>query len=426
MTVLSRNSIPIFDQLLSTLGNFLISLIAARLLSVSGFGIFSLAYALYVLFVGTVRGTVGHIVLSASHDLDSGPEHPWRAVCGAGVLAGIVGGIGLVIASIFLGGETGRTILVLALLLPLLILQDLLRHCFISAQRAYLALTNDAVWLVAIIPSVIVVRTFLPLSPVSLLLGWGLSGAIAGIIACFQGRTLPGLISGARWLKRVRHVVFPYFGEYLSASGGQQAAILALAPVAGIAAVAANRGTLVFFGPITVFCTAMYMILIPHATRLRDQPEALSRSVTLSACAISAGCIIWTGIGLVLPTGLGQAFLGHTWTAAKPLILPTGIGFAVSSAAIAALSGLRALRAVRYSLAARMWSLPLMLLLSLSFAAKWGALGYAIGNGLESVATGILIMLAFRRANATRGDRRNGLDQRKRAQHSARRRSPLR
>jgi O-antigen/teichoic acid export membrane protein len=175
---------------------------------------------------------------------------------------------------------------------------------------------------------------------------------------------------------------------------------------------------------VTVFAAGMYLVLIPYATRRRDDHKLLSRRIALSSILLASAAALWTALGYVIPTSIGHAFLGNSWSSAKPLLLPTGIAIGLVGAAFAPLSGLRALGASRFSFRARMWSLPLMLIFSLSFAAWRGALGFAAGSIVEAVITSYLLARAFHRANATQGAERDQLH-RRRARHAAPRSSLL-
>jgi O-antigen/teichoic acid export membrane protein len=408
-TFVGRFGLPVADQVASTLGNFLVAIIAARLLTKTDFGSFSIAYTVYILVVLIVRGTVGHMVLSPIRSENGRNGRLWSAALGTALIAGLVAAAASAAVGAALGGATGDALIAMAVVLPGLIVQDIWRHCFIAAGRPLSALLNDFLWLVAIVPAVELVRHVFSVTGGSLILAWGLTGVAAALVACVQGGDVPRPMRGWGWIHSNRHLATPYFGEVLCVSGSQQIAVLALAPIAGVATVAATRGVFVLFGPFTVFASGLFLALIPDANRLRGAPKELGRRLLVSSGIIFAAAILWTGAGYLIPDSAGRALLGQTWPAARPLILAAGLGMAVSGAMLGPVSGLRALRASRLSLNARLWTLPLMLFFSLSFAARWGAQGFVIGSSIESTISLALVARAFHRANSTRGIARDHL-----------------
>lgn len=408
-TFVRRFGLPVADQLVSTLGNFLAAIIAARWLTKADFGSFSIAYTVYILVVLVLRGTVGHMVLSPISSGEGRTRRPSAAALGAAAIAAVVAAAASAAVGVALGGATGNALIAMAIVLPGLIVQDIWRHCFIAAGRPLAALLNDFLWLIAIWPAVELVRHFYTVTSGSLILAWGLAGIAAAFVACIQGWGVPRPILGLHWIGSNRHLAIPYFGEVLCVSGSQQIALLALAPIAGVTAVAATRGVFVLFGPLTVFASGLILALIPDANRLRATPKELGHRLVVSSWIIFAATIVWIGIGYLIPNSVGHALLGDTWPAARPLILAAGLGVAVSAAMVGPVSGLRALRASRHSFSARLWTLPLMLLFSLSFAAMWGAQGFVVGSSIESAISLLLVARAFRRANSTRGKARDRL-----------------
>jgi O-antigen/teichoic acid export membrane protein len=408
-TLLQRFGLPVADQLVSTLGNFIIGVVAARVLSKTAFGSFGIAFTVFILIVGVCRGTVGHMVLSPAFATQGSGRRLWRAALGAAAIVGVLGSVASALTGIVIGGATGGALIAIAVVLPALTVQDIWRHCFIAAQQPGAALGIDLVWLVAILPAVVLMRHVFPTSASILILAWGLAGVVSVVLGCLLGATTPRFVQGVRWVRANRHLAVPYLGEFLSVSGSQQIALLALAPIAGLAAVGATRGVFVLMGPLTVFVSGLFLALIPDANRLRNHPEQLGRRMLISSWITFAIAVLWVGVGYLIPTSVGAAILGQTWLSARPLILAAGLGIAASSAMVGPLSGLRALRASRYSFVARMWSLPLMLAFSLSFAALWGAQGFVIGSSIESIITFFLVAVAFRRANAVRGGARQHL-----------------
>lgn len=400
-----RTAVPLLDQGVSSLSNFVIAVVAARGLTRAGFGAFNIAYTCYVLVVSGCRLSIGALILRHASSRDS----PWASTTGAAVLVALLGAGVLGVSGGLVGGATGSALLAMAVVLPFVIGQDAFRHCFVGSGKPGAALLNDAVWLIAIVPAVKVVEAIHHPTQAAIILAWGAAGAVTFALALWQSRTLPHLIAGARWLREKRHLALPYLGEYLALQSGQQIALLTLAPIAGIAAVGAVRGATVFFGPLNVLATGLYLVLIPEARRLESRPRRMERRLRNVAILAIVGVAAWTVLGRLLPTSIGNVFLGSTWQAAQGLITATGLGTAAICASVAPYSGLRALNASRYSIRAMVWSFPMVLILAISGAVIWGVVGFVWGSSIESVITLLLLSRSFHRANAARGSDRERL-----------------
>jgi O-antigen/teichoic acid export membrane protein len=92
----------------------------------------------------------------------------------------------------------------------------------------------------------------------------------------------------------------------------------------------------------------------------------------------------WMAVGLLLPDRLGVAVFGKTWHNAEEVMFPMGLAVLAGSVATGAFAGLRSLGDARDSLRARLFSLPVEVVLSLVGVFVAGAVGYAYGYALAS------------------------------------------
>jgi O-antigen/teichoic acid export membrane protein len=398
---LSRAGLALVDQVVSASGNFLIVIVAARVLGPSAFGSFAVTYALFVLVVGAARWAVGHVVLAEAGDRST-RGHSLPAALGAGALVGAVAGGVTLLAGVASGGPTGDCLVVLGAFLPALTTQDVLRHCLIGQDQMFRALINDSLWLVAIPPGVAVVSAMQAATPASTMLAWAGAGLLALLAGCLQARARPTFGQGYRWLWEHRSLSGRYATEYVLANGSQQAGLIGLAPVAGITAVGAVRGALTLFGPIAVLASGAMTVLIAESSRSTTDRQALTRRLGQSAVVLALVCSLWTIVLLLLPAPVGRAILGRTWTGSHGLILVQGVGMALSSGSLVAIVGLRVLRASRQSLRARVLACPANVVFPLVLAAPWQALGFMWGSSLESLTSSAVFLWAYKRARLSR------------------------
>src|SRR5690606_8290987 len=109
-------------------------------------GAFSLAMVTYIFAVGVVRGLCAEAALVRPGTSDEERSRHGRLSAGSAVALGVAAAPILVIPGLF-GSDVLRTsLIVLAVALPVLLLQDNLRHVAFGRGRPGLALLSDALW----------------------------------------------------------------------------------------------------------------------------------------------------------------------------------------------------------------------------------------------------------------------------------------
>ena len=162
------------DQGVSGLSNVVVSVFVARSLSESEFGAFSVAAIVAMLTMGVSRALIGEPLLSRFSAVAAEvrarlvPDMLGAALVVSVVVAAVVAVVGAV-----LGGQAGTALLALALVLPLIVVQDTWRYAFI-VDRPAAALGVDVVWLAGVCVA-------LPLAPGGAeaawyVVAWGLAG----------------------------------------------------------------------------------------------------------------------------------------------------------------------------------------------------------------------------------------------------------
>jgi O-antigen/teichoic acid export membrane protein len=341
-----RISAAVIDQGLSTATNFLLTLVAAKMLGVRDFGAFGVAYTVAVLIVGSARAAVASPALvlqeDAGRDDADGP-------LGAALATGLASGAAVAIAALFCHSDVRAVLLALAAVLPLVLVQDTGRLVEFAELQPTRALTLDVIWTIAMVAGLIALAASgVHATATLLLLVWGAAGGLSGLWTLWQhGRRIPR--PSLHWLRHSWHYAWRYFVVFASTLGAFQVSALLLGVVSGVQAVGAVQAVQVLFGPLQNLSTGLMVAFVPDTTAdtpLRDQRARLL-GVTLCLTAIALAI---TGMVMVLPDNVGEMVLGDSWSPAKPLILAAGLcaaGFGITSGPMI---GLRAARAVHESL----------------------------------------------------------------------------
>ena len=161
VSMIGRFGWALADQVLSSATNFLLGLLVARTVGPRELGAFSMAYATFTFSLGAVRAIAGELLV-VRHSAVSADE--WRdgvkRAAGTALMAGIVVGIGCLIAGVTVG-EPFRTVLsIVGISLPFLLVQDVWRFAFFARRRGSAAFLNDLVWAAVLFAAFAVLRYF--------------------------------------------------------------------------------------------------------------------------------------------------------------------------------------------------------------------------------------------------------------------------
>jgi hypothetical protein len=364
------------DQVLSSASNFLVAFLAAGALSAARFGSFVLALAVCSLVVYLARGLASD-PLSAAHATDDEPalRAAVRASATTTVTASILAALGVAAAGLLIGGELGTVLLVAAVVLPGVALQDNLRYALFVARRPQAMVINDLLWLVLQIPLMMLV-IWQDGGPTLLMAAWGLSGNIAALVGLMQARVTLGPPAAVRpWLRRHRSL-WPYFvldNVVLQATNVALLVILSL--LATLEDVGGVRAAMLLYTPLTVLSRGVLAVAVPEFARhAHDAAWVRRRSVTLGVILVPFA-LAWTGLMALIPDELGHTLLGQSWEYAGPLVVLAGLNAAVGMFSTGTVVGIRALQAGRTGFNARIVVSALVLASATGGAAWDGAYG---------------------------------------------------
>jgi len=336
----------------SALGNVTLSLAVATTVTTSEFGRFSLVLLLYFTACGVSRALNSEPVVVGNSQNRSSDNRLIHGFSFAGALTtGALAAVGLLAAAAVLGASD---LLVLAVFLPLLLLQDAVRVALLVDARPGAALANDLVWTGAQIAGVVILLATQSGAALAFLAVWGGTGALAALLGLRQISVAPRFRGLSRRFVDIRPLGMRFAAEYLTGAGALQLVFFGIASVAGLVTVAAIRGAQVILGPLNQLLTGLTLAGMPEVTRVaahrRSRLPALAASMSSGAALVGAICV---AVALQIPDELGRRLLGDSWAPAKAVMLPVGITICGNMATLGALLGLRALQNARVSLFAR-------------------------------------------------------------------------
>jgi O-antigen/teichoic acid export membrane protein len=371
------------DQILSSLTNFALGILVARTVSLQAFGVFSLAFATYLLALGISRAIASE-PLTVRHSASGREEwaHAAQRATGTALSIGVIIGLACLLAAWIAGGELGRSLAALGVVMPGLLLQDSWRFAFFAGSRAGKALTNDLVWALVLFPTLGLLLVGTPPPVWAVILAWGGAASAAAIVGALQTSVIPRPGATISWIREHRRLVRPFLAEFTTGYGAGQLIMYAAGAVSLGAAGALRAGQLLL-GPFFVLIMGMRLAVLPEAVRIAKQSlSALRRTSGFLGLFLAGAAVAWGGLIRVLPDPLGTALLGSAWDAGRQVVLPLAFASAASGLILGAEIGLRSLVSVRRSLRARLVTGAAVVFAGAGGALLHGALGAAIGTAL--------------------------------------------
>ena len=326
------------DNIIFSVSSLLVFIWSAHVLDPADFGRFALVLLVFVFVQGSlVRSLVSWTVMVHPEDADSRP----RAVLGSALLLAVGAGlICLAAGALLLLGDSGlgASLLVVGGLMPLLAVQEVGRFIAFAQARPGRAIVIDVLWLVLTVVALTAIQVFHEMTLLWMVVGWGGTGAVAGVwVFVQQGRPRARDIS-LTWLKERWH--FSWRSLVAASSSATVALIGAglVAVVSGPLAVAAVRAALLLERPSTT--VQMAVATSAGADIARERPDnagllAHQRRAMLVSVVVAA---LNFGVLFLIPDALGELVLGDVWPLVTPLLLVIGLRVL----AMAGQSGVRA------------------------------------------------------------------------------------
>lgn len=371
------------DQAVSSLGNFLLGFLVARNVDTATFGAFSIAYTTYVVVVGILRGAVAQPLMIRYSATDT---TQWRdasaRASGFALLAGLVIAAGCLGVGLVIGSTVGIALAAMAITLPALLVQDTWRFALFAHDRGRSAFVNDLIWLLVQLPALAFAFSFQADGDIIALalLAWGLAGAVAALVGCWQVGVLPRPSASRGWLGEHRALIPRFVAEATASLTSSQLALYGVGALAGLATLGELRVGQLLIGPILVPFIGLQLVALPQAVRALGYSVGRLRRLCLAAGGgMAAIAVAWGAFISLIPDEIGQALLGVNWAPAERLVFILALGLAASSLSSGALIGLRAFAAAPRSLRATVVSSTIATIATIGGAVWGGAMGAALG-----------------------------------------------
>jgi O-antigen/teichoic acid export membrane protein len=345
------------DQILSSVSNMLVTVVVARSLSLEDLGWFALAYAVYSFGLGLARAYV-HEPLLLNFGQNEHPvraEYLNRAYC-ATFLVGIATGLVSLAIAFVANSSLREAMLPIALLSPLLLLQDTVRYADFAQHRASVAITSDAIWL----GGFLLLAQFTD-SLAGITTAWAAAGALSGALLrpwqiqrCL--RTWPRLT----WFKDHRISGGFFVMEFVLSQAVQQATIWFNAALAGPASVGMYRAGQLLIAPLRTLAGAAVIALLPRmANQAVDEIVRSARRYCLLNTATALACLICIS---VVPDGWGRLLLGDAWEGGQRVGQILCLGMIVAAYTQAQMLIIKATQLFSRSIRIRIVEAPLLVL----------------------------------------------------------------
>lgn len=401
-----RGVAGIADQAFSSASNIFLVLAVARVSTPHDFGIFSFAYVVLTFAIAVVRGALGTpISLQARDPQRVRRETSWATTL---VIRWTWPMAAAAVALVIFGPPTIRPVCALAISLPVVLAQDLMRFEALALQRYGVAILADALW--ASISGALLVSTWFFgnwTTATAMALAWGAFGALSLGVLMFArlrpnraGKGLSPFDAHDMQISTSDRLRFGF-----DASMGGIVTLLVTGLVAGILspiAVAGLRGASTMLGPVNVLISSLQIVVIPHLVRRPEASLSQMLRVTAPVSIPVAVCALCVGLGsYVLPDRLGELALGSTWTVAAPILVVLGVEYVGQSILTALLTILRAKRATRRLVHLRVIMGVAQVTAGVGSALAFGsAVGVAVGS-----ATVVWLTIPFALRSAARTTR---------------------
>lgn len=382
------------DQVLSGLSNFLTVALVARSASPEDFGHFSLAYAVLLTLLNVTRGLWGTpIALAASPAAALGTA---RALLGSAVLLAPVMALVVAVPSFLLsGGASWQLLVLIGLAAPVVCAQDVCRFAAVSAERPWVAVASDGVWVGVVLVGYLLrpdVRTAVAI--------WLAGAVVSLVVAALALRVRPELAAGRRKLRTVHSTGAGVAASNIAMQVGSYVVLALATLVVSASAAGALRGASSVMAPVNTLLGFLALGLLPMVHR--RPPAERVRAVARIAGILLVATAAWSAVLLFLPRSWGSLLLGDTWPLSRELLPWTAVEYLFLAVCASALLGLQAGQAgrllVRAGLGAALLLIGAGVIAALTATeATPFAIGQAAAAGVAAVGSWVLYLSYVRR-----------------------------
>ncbi|MDR7085720.1 O-antigen/teichoic acid export membrane protein [Aeromicrobium panaciterrae] len=345
----------LLDQIVASGSTFLFIVIVATNVSALELGAVAFVFELYLLSVFVARGVSGDPLTSRFSGADEAKlKGAVRAATTTTLVIGIGLGLLLAIASLFADDPLRDILLIGAVALPGLTLQDFVRSALIVQGRVRSTFLNDTFWAVTQVLAMVIAIAIDPVAQ-TIFAAWASTGCVAALIGLVQlrsGVARPRAVRG--WLRETRDIWPYYLADNMVFQVSSLLLVVLVSATAGLAATAGFRVAMTVYAPLSLIARGLITVSVSMLARIRDNPVEVRRRAMLISTVLTPLAFIWGLLSLLIPTSAGKTLFGESWLEAEPLVFLACFVCASGLFATGVSVGLRALSAGRHTLAGRM------------------------------------------------------------------------
>lgn len=344
----------LLDQIVSSGSTFMFIVIAATSVTARELGAMAFVFELYLLSVFVARGMAGDPLTSRFSGTDEAKlRGAVRSATTTTLAVGIGIGLLLAVAAIFADPPLRGVLLVGAVALPGLTLQDFVRSALIVQGRVRSTFLNDTFWAIGQVPAMVLAIAINPTAP-TVFGAWAAMGCLAGVIGLIQlkcGLAHPRAVRA--WLRETRDIWPYYLGDNMLFQVSSLLLVVVVSSTAGLTATAGFRVAMTVYAPLSLIGRGVITVAVAMLAPRRDNPAEVRSAAMKISTILTPLAIGWGLLTLLIPTSVGKALFGDSWLEAEPLVFLACFVCASGLFATGVAIGLRALSAGRHTLTGR-------------------------------------------------------------------------
>lgn len=386
------------DQALFSLSNMVVVVAIARSGGAESLGRFSVGFAAYLVVLGLSRALVSEPLLAGARqdDRDGVRASVTLTLICAAAGACVIGIVGFQLAR--------PELVVVALALPVTLLQDLLRYLAFQRRRPRDAALLDGGWLLGSV----IAWPFITASgsPTAATVYWAL-GAVVGL--AFGWRSSGALrpsgvrVAGIWWRDNSRSFATPLALDSMLGLVMAQGAVFVLAAMSTDQEVGVLRAAQTYFSPVLLMFLAFGLVVIPY---LAQRPGAAPGGAALRLAVVSGGVgLLVCAIAFLAVPVLAPLLFGPSLHLTGQILVPVGLRVVIGCLLSSLVAVSKARRRGRDLLACSLSSSVVGVALLVWLTAEFGASGAAwalVGQGIVyATHLGVLVRRANMRTMST-------------------------
>ena len=408
-----RTTWSIADQAVSSATNFAVAMLLARSLGPDEFGGFAFGFAVWLFVNCLVRPLIVQPFVIDAATLDhAGWKSATAHVTGASFV--VAGACSIAIVGVALLGPVGADVagvlVVLAIMLPGLIVQDVWRYSAFAAGRPDAATKNDLIWAGAQAVLLAALWQLDELTATSAMGAWGLGAGIAAMVGIRQFGVAPRIDrSSWQWARAAVRLGGWFTLSNLLYALSTLAVTVMVAGRTGAAGNGGMRATQTLFAPLALLSAGTEGVALPEAARAAAAGPARLRKVVLAYGAVLVVATTLAGVVLAAVADSVMVLLfGPEFDVFAELVPPFAVTTVLSGVVGAGALGLRTGRhgaslVVAQAPAALVKAVACWILLE-----RHGLLGAAWGMVIGNAVHAILVWMLLLNSLGGRQERRPG------------------